>query len=144
MLVPAAQHPRADPGGGDGCCPVLLVVGAKLWLTWRTAVDAANAAYDRSLLGAINQHVERNRREAEARRHFVDDASHQRRPPLATRATQVGFALREADPARQRGRGLAASLVLPRSGAPERAAAAVTPVRSSRPSPPCPSAAPRP
>lgn len=30
-----------------------LVVGAELWLTWRTAVDASNAAYDRSLLGAI-------------------------------------------------------------------------------------------
>ena len=32
---------------------LLLVVGAELWSTWRTAVDAANAAYDRSLLGAI-------------------------------------------------------------------------------------------
>ena len=32
---------------------MLLVVGAELWLTWRTAVDASNAAYDRSLLGAI-------------------------------------------------------------------------------------------
>ena len=32
---------------------LLLVVGAELWLTWRTAIDAANAAYDRSLLGAI-------------------------------------------------------------------------------------------
>jgi len=32
---------------------MLLVVGAELWATWRTAVDAANAAYDRSLLGAI-------------------------------------------------------------------------------------------
>ena len=32
---------------------LLLVVGAELWLTWRTALDAANAAYDRSLLGAI-------------------------------------------------------------------------------------------
>ena len=31
---------------------LLAVVGAELWLTWRTAVDAANAAYDRSLLGA--------------------------------------------------------------------------------------------
>lgn len=30
-----------------------LVVGAELWLTWRTAVDASNAAYDRSMLGAI-------------------------------------------------------------------------------------------
>lgn len=34
--------------------PVLLMVGAAgVWQTWRTAVGAANAAYDRSLLGAI-------------------------------------------------------------------------------------------
>ncbi len=34
--------------------PVMsLVVGAELWLTWRTAVDASNAAYDRSMFGAI-------------------------------------------------------------------------------------------
>ncbi len=32
---------------------MVAVVGAELWLTWRTSVDAANAAYDRSLLGAI-------------------------------------------------------------------------------------------
>lgn len=32
---------------------MLLVVGAQLWATWRTALDTANAAYDRSLLGAI-------------------------------------------------------------------------------------------
>jgi two-component system sensor histidine kinase TctE len=32
---------------------MLVVVGAQLWLTWQTAVDASNAAYDRSLLGAI-------------------------------------------------------------------------------------------
>ena len=32
---------------------MLLVVAAELWLTWRTSLDAANAAYDRSLLGAI-------------------------------------------------------------------------------------------
>ena len=32
---------------------MLLVVGVEVWITWRTAVDAANAAYDRSLLGAI-------------------------------------------------------------------------------------------
>ena len=32
---------------------LLAVVGGELLLTWRTAVDAANAAYDRSLLGAI-------------------------------------------------------------------------------------------
>jgi two-component system sensor histidine kinase TctE len=32
---------------------MLLLVVAELWLTWRTSLDAANAAYDRSLLGAI-------------------------------------------------------------------------------------------
>lgn len=34
--------------------PVLSIVGGiELWTTYRTAVDAANSAYDRSLLGAI-------------------------------------------------------------------------------------------
>lgn len=56
----------------------------------------------RPLVDAINHHVQRNQRQAEARRRFVDDASHQLRTPLATLATQVGFALREADPAVQR------------------------------------------
>ncbi len=32
---------------------LITLIGAELWLTWRTAVDAANVAYDRSLLGAI-------------------------------------------------------------------------------------------
>lgn len=32
---------------------LMLVAAAEIWQTWRTAVDAANAAYDRSLLGAI-------------------------------------------------------------------------------------------
>lgn len=32
---------------------MLLLVGAEIWLAWRTALDAANAAYDRSLFGAI-------------------------------------------------------------------------------------------
>lgn len=56
----------------------------------------------RPLVEAINHHVERNRQQAEARRRFIDDASHQLRTPLATLATQVGFALRETDPAQQR------------------------------------------
>ncbi|MEO8125166.1 MAG: sensor histidine kinase N-terminal domain-containing protein [Burkholderiales bacterium] len=55
------------------------------------------------LVEAINRHVERNRRQAEARRRFVDDASHQLRTPLATLTTQVGFALRETEPAGQHG-----------------------------------------
>lgn len=32
---------------------MLAVAAGEVWLTWRTAVSAANAAYDRSLLGAI-------------------------------------------------------------------------------------------
>jgi len=54
------------------------------------------------LVGAINHHIERNREQTEARRQFVDDASHQLRTPLTTLATQVAFAQREADPAAQR------------------------------------------
>ncbi|MCW5651564.1 MAG: sensor histidine kinase [Ramlibacter sp.] len=61
----------------------------------------------RPLVEAINHHVERNRQQAEARRHFIDDASHQLRTPLTTLATQVGFALRETD-ARQQRQALAA------------------------------------
>jgi two-component system sensor histidine kinase TctE len=57
----------------------------------------------RPLVEAINHHIERNQQQAQARRRFIDDASHQLRTPLATLATQVGFALREADPAVQQG-----------------------------------------
>jgi two-component system, OmpR family, sensor histidine kinase TctE len=53
----------------------------------------------RPLVQAINYHIERNHRMAEARRRFIDDASHQLRTPLTTLATQVGFALRERDAA---------------------------------------------
>ncbi|MEO5698487.1 MAG: sensor histidine kinase [Burkholderiaceae bacterium] len=56
----------------------------------------------RPLVQAINHHIERSREQTQARRDFVDDASHQLRTPLTTLATQVGFALREADPASQR------------------------------------------
>lgn len=56
----------------------------------------------RPLVEAINHHLARNQQQAEARRRFIDDASHQLRTPLATLATQVGFALRETDPALQR------------------------------------------
>lgn len=54
------------------------------------------------LVDAINFHIERNRQHTEARQRFVDDASHQLRTPLTTLTTQVGFALREVDPDRQR------------------------------------------
>jgi len=49
------------------------------------------------LIAAINQHVERTRNLIEARRRFIDDASHQLRTPLTTLATQLGYALREDD-----------------------------------------------
>jgi two-component system, OmpR family, sensor histidine kinase TctE len=52
------------------------------------------------LVEAINHHVARTRTLSEARRRFIDDASHQLRTPLTTLATQVGFALREPDPQR--------------------------------------------
>ena len=55
------------------------------------------------LVGAINHHIERNREQSEARRQFVDDASHQLRTPLTTLATQVAYAQREEDPAALRG-----------------------------------------
>lgn len=64
--------------------------------------SAAIPADVRPLVEAINQHVERNRAMAEARRRFVDDASHQLRTPLTTLATQVGYAIRETEPARLR------------------------------------------
>lgn len=51
---------------------------------------------------AINHHVDRNREQTEARRRFIDDASHQLRTPLTTLATQVAYAQREVDPAVQR------------------------------------------
>ena len=56
----------------------------------------------RPLVEAINHHVERSLAQTEARRRFVDDASHQLRTPLATLTTQVGFALRETTAQGQR------------------------------------------
>ncbi len=53
------------------------------------------------LVDALNQHARRYRDALEARRRFVDDASHQLRTPLTTLATQMGFALRESDAARK-------------------------------------------
>lgn len=68
-----------------------------------TPIVAAGIPADvQPLVQAINHHIERNRQHTEARQRFVDDASHQLRTPLATLSTQVGFALRELDPAHQR------------------------------------------
>ncbi|MEO7941348.1 MAG: sensor histidine kinase [Burkholderiaceae bacterium] len=68
-----------------------------------TPISATDIPADvQPLVDAINQHVERNRLQAEAQRRFLDDASHQLRTPLATLTTQIGFALRETDPASAR------------------------------------------
>ncbi|MEO8279496.1 MAG: sensor histidine kinase N-terminal domain-containing protein [Ideonella sp.] len=67
-----------------------------------TPISARGIPADvRPLVEAINFHVERNRQMVEARRRFVDDASHQLRTPLATMTTQVAYALR-ADAQEQR------------------------------------------
>lgn len=66
-------------------------------------VDTSGIPADvRPLVEAINHHIGRNRALAEARRRFVDDASHQLRTPLTTLTTQVGYALREPDSRRMR------------------------------------------
>ncbi len=68
-----------------------------------TPVDDSGAPAEvRPLVQAINHHIERNREQAEARRRFIDDASHQLRTPLTTLATQVAYAQRETEPAAQR------------------------------------------
>lgn len=68
-----------------------------------TPVDDTGAPAEvRPLVQAINHHTARSREQTEARRRFIDDASHQLRTPLATLATQVAYAQREADPAAQR------------------------------------------
>jgi two-component system, OmpR family, sensor histidine kinase TctE len=63
--------------------------------------DTDTPAEVRPLVQAINHHIERNREQAEARRRFIDDASHQLRTPLTTLATQVAYAQRETNPALQ-------------------------------------------
>lgn len=68
-----------------------------------TPMDASGAPAEvLPLVQAINHHIQRHREQTEARRRFIDDASHQLRTPLTTLATQVAYAQREADPANQR------------------------------------------
>ena len=62
-------------------------------------VSASVPSEVRPLVDAINHHVARYREAGERRRRFIDDASHQLRTPLTTLATQLGFVLRENDPA---------------------------------------------
>jgi len=65
-----------------------------------TPLASRNIPHDvQPLVEAINHHVMRYAEVMEARRVFLDDASHQLRTPLTTLATQVGFALREPDTA---------------------------------------------
>jgi two-component system, OmpR family, sensor histidine kinase TctE len=64
--------------------------------------DTEAPAEVRPLVQAINHHIERHHEQAEARRRFIDDASHQLRTPLTTLATQVAYAQREPDPSAQR------------------------------------------
>lgn len=54
------------------------------------------------LVQAVNRHVERHAAQAQAQRQFLDDASHQLRTPLSVLRMQVGYALRESDPAEMR------------------------------------------
>lgn len=51
------------------------------------------------LVDAVNRQLSQTRDLMERHRQFIDDASHQLRTPLATLHAQVGYALREADPA---------------------------------------------
>lgn len=52
------------------------------------------------LVDAVNHHIARYRRVLEEQSHFLADASHQLRTPLAIMLTQAQYALRERDPAR--------------------------------------------
>lgn len=78
-----------------------------------TPISAPDIPADvQPLVDAINFHIARNRQMSEARRRFVDDASHQLRTPLATLATQIAYAVREPDPDKLRGAVVAIRLQL--------------------------------
>ncbi|HVM82282.1 MAG TPA: sensor histidine kinase [Candidatus Binatia bacterium] len=51
------------------------------------------------LVAALNQYIERLRRQIEAQRRFVANAAHQLRTPLTILATQAGYAIRSRNPA---------------------------------------------
>lgn len=66
-------------------------------------IDAASLPAEvRPLVQSLNHLVERYAHSATAQRQFLDDASHQLRTPLALLRTQMGYALRERDPAQMR------------------------------------------
>jgi two-component system sensor histidine kinase TctE len=60
-----------------------------------TPINALGLTPDiQPLVDAVNQQLERTQALMTRQRHFVDDASHQLRTPLATLHAQVGYALR--------------------------------------------------
>lgn len=63
-----------------------------------TPINSNSVPVDvRPLIEAINLHMLRTRQILEARRRFIDDASHQLRTPLAILRTQFDYVLREKD-----------------------------------------------
>jgi two-component system sensor histidine kinase TctE len=52
----------------------------------------------RPLVAALNQYVERLRRQIEAQRRFIANAAHQLRTPLTILATQAAYAIRSRNP----------------------------------------------
>lgn len=66
-----------------------------------TPLDASRVSNEVApLVEAVNHHIARYRRVLEEQSHFLADASHQLRTPLAIMFTQAQYALRERDPAR--------------------------------------------
>ncbi len=68
-----------------------------------TPLDASRVPSEVApLVEAVNHHIARYRRVLDEQSHFLADASHQLRTPLAIMLTQAQYALREPDPARAR------------------------------------------
>lgn len=68
-----------------------------------TPLDASRVPSEVApLVDAVNHHIARYRRVLDEQSHFLADASHQLRTPLAIMLTQAQYALRERDPARTR------------------------------------------
>lgn len=66
-----------------------------------TPLDASRVPSEVApLVDAVNHHIARYRRVLDEQSHFLADASHQLRTPLAIMLTQAQYALRERDPAR--------------------------------------------
>lgn len=65
-----------------------------------TPLDTAQVPRElRPLVATLNGHVARLANLIELRRHFISNAAHQLRTPLAVLKTQIGLAQRETDPA---------------------------------------------